>query len=199
MKLEKTDLEVLAHMVRDVREEYSIKQLADRLKKPYVKVHSSIRRLTQKNIIQKRIMGKSHYCRIDYKNNLDIVCFIEAQRTRRFLAEKKAVRILIENIRENLDLPDYTLLIFGSFAKNTQTRDSDIDMAIIAPEAGKAERVMSSIARTSQLAVHSVEFTYDDFIEMLKEKVLSVGKEIARNHIIIHGCEQFYECMGSAE
>lgn len=199
MKLEKTDLKVLAHMVRDVNKEYSIKQLADQLKRPYVKVHSSIKRLTQKNIIRKRIMGKSHYCRIDYQNNFDIVCFIEGQRTRKFLAERKAIRILLENIGENLAMPDYIMLIFGSFARNTQTRGSDIDIALIATEAEKAERVMNSITRTTQLAIHSVEFTYDGFIEMLRAKELTVGKEILKNHIIIHGCEQFYECMRLAE
>lgn len=199
MKLEKTDMEILAFMVRDVSREHSIKQLADLLKRPYVKVHDSIQRLLKKNILQKKVMGKSHYCRIDRKNNMDIVCFAEAQRAREFLAGRKAIRILMDNIREKLALPDHSLVIFGSFAKNMPAKNSDLDIAAITPETEKAGRTMDAVARITPIKIHPIIFSYNDFIEMLKSKELTVGKEIAKNHIIIHGCEQFYECLRLAE
>lgn len=198
-KLEKTDTEILAFMVRDIATEHSIKQLADLLKRPYVKVHSSVQRLLKKSILKKEVKGKSHYCRIDYKNNLDIVCFAEAQRTREFLDKRKAIRILMDNLREKIALPDYSLAIFGSFAKDTHAKSSDLDIAAITSETEKAERTMNAIARTATFKIHPIAFSYNDFIEMLRSKELTVGKEIAKNHILIHGYEQFYECLRLAE
>ena len=201
LKLEKTDMEILVHMVKDMSKEYSIKELADQLKRPYVKVHSSIQRLQKKNLIKKRILGKSHYCRFDYKNNLDVACFVEAQRARDFTNKNKPIKIFLENIKEKLLFPNYSLVIFGSFAKNKQTKNSDLDLVIITSKQNleKAERTPNALARTSNISIHSVEFIWVDFIKMLLSKELTVAKEIVKNHIIIHGCEQFYECIRLSE
>lgn len=201
MKLEKTDMKILTFMVRDIRKEYSIKQLADQLKTPYVKVHASIQRLLKKGILKKKIFGKSHYCSIDYKNSLDVVCFAEAQRARNFFEKRKEIKLLISNIEEKLPIPDYSLIIFGSFVENRVSKNSDLDIALITPQESleKAGRVMNSITRTTPLKIHSIEFSYTDLIEMLKSKELTVGKEIAKNHIIIQGCEQFFECLRLSE
>lgn len=201
IKLEKTDMKILVHMVKDITKEYSIKELAEQLNRPYAKVHSAVQRLLTKNIIKRRILGKSHYCSLDYKNNLDIACFVEAQRARSFAIKNKPLQIFLDNLKEKLAFFDYSLIIFGSFAENRQTKNSDLDLAIITSEQNleKAERTANALAGTSNINIHSVEFTHTDFIEMLKSKKLTVAKEIIRNHIIIHGCEQFYECIKVSE
>lgn len=196
VKLEKTDMKILSYMVNNINREYSIKELADHLKTPYVKIHASIQRLEQKKIIKKKILGKSHYCSFEYRNNLDIACFIEAQKAREFMDKNKRIRILMDNLKEELTIPDYSLIIFGSFAINMQTGKSDLDIAIISQknDLEKAERTTNAIARTSNIKTHTISFTYNDFIKMLRSKELTVGKEILKHHVILHGCEQFYEC-----
>lgn len=200
-KLEKTDMKILGHMVKGVSREYSMKELADQLETPYVKIHSSIQRLANKNIIKKRVLGKSHYCSFDYKNNLDVACFTEAQRARDFADKNRHIKIFFDNVQENLAFPDYSLAIFGSYAKKTQTKNSDLDLAVITEKGDleKAERTINALARTSNMKIHVVGFTYNDLIEMLKSKELTVGKEIINGHIILHGCEQLYECIRLSE
>lgn len=199
MKLEKTDIEVLKLMVKDIKKEYSIKQLAEQLGKTYVKVYNSIQRLGKKCVITKKVMGKSHYCNIDCKNNLDIVCFIEAQKARIFLSKNKSIAVFVDSINEKILSPDYVLVVFGSYADGKSTKNSDLDIALIIGDKSKAERVINAVARISPLKVHALEFTYNDLIEMLKAKEMNVGKEIAANHVILHGCEQFYECIRLAQ
>ena len=58
---------------------------------------------------------------------------------------------------------------------------------------------MNSISRISSLKLHALEFTYHDLGEMLKAKELTVGKELVKNHLIIHGCEPFYETIRLAQ
>lgn len=201
IKLEKTDMRILLYIVKDISKEYSIKELADQLKKPYVKVHSSIQRMIKRNIIKKKVLGKSHYCRFDYKNNLDIACFVESQKARDFTNNNKPVKIFLDNLKNKLTFPDYSLVIFGSFAKNTQIKNSDLDLAIITSKQNlrKTELIINALAKIINIQIHSVEFSYKDFIEMLKSKELNVAKEIIKNHIIIHGCEQFYESIDLSE
>lgn len=201
MKFEKTDLKILEFLVKDINKEYSIKQIADLIKKPYVKVHSSIQRLIEKGIIEKRILGRSHYCKIDYKKNIDIVCFIESLKARRFLEKRKEIKIFIDSIKEKILLPDYSLVVFGSYAEGKEGKKSDLDIASITSknQVKKISRVIDPLERISSLNVHQIEFSYDDFIKMLNSKEMNVGKEILKKHIIIHGSEQFYECVKLSE
>ncbi|MBM3199928.1 nucleotidyltransferase domain-containing protein [Candidatus Woesearchaeota archaeon] len=201
IKLEKTDMKILAHMARDMSKEYSIKELSDQLNTPYVKIHNSVHRLADRGMIKKRVLGKSHYCSFDYKSNLDVACFVEAQIARNFLRINKPVKILIENIQERLSIPSYSLVVFGSFAKSTQTKSSDLDLAVITEQRTleKTERTINAVAETSNIKVHTTAFIYEDFIKMLKSKDVTVGKELAKNHIVLHGCEQFYECIRMSE
>lgn len=200
-KLEKTDFEVLGFMIKKIETKYSIKQIADAIKKPYVKVYKSIQRLTESSIIKKEIMGKSHYCLIDYKNNMDVVCFISKQISRNFLEKNKSIKVLFNRIKENIKFPDYSLVLFGSYAKGNANKHSDIDICIITSKENqeKAEQVMSSVKGITSSGIHSMEFSYNDFIEMLKSKKFNVGKEIFKDNIIFKGQEQFYDCKRLAD
>ena len=196
-QLEKTDYEVLIFLIENLNKEYSIKEISQSLKKPYVKIHSSINRLLKQKIIKEEIKGRSRYCSIDYINNLDVVCFINSQKASNFLAKNKKISIVVEDIIKNIKFSNYSIVLFGSYAKGKADKHSDLDIAIITSEKGKEEsdRVMNFVKRLSSLKIHSLEFTYENFIEMLKSKENSVGKEMLKNHIIFKGCEQFYDCL----
>ena len=201
IQLEKTDFEVLILLIENINKEYSIKELSERLKRPYVKIHSSIKRLSKQGIINELIKGKSHYCSIDYKRNIDVVCFINSQKAKEFLKKNKKINIIISEIINSIKFSNYSLVLFGSYAKGNADKHSDLDIAIITPNENKeeAERIMNSTKRLSSSEIHSLEFTYENFIEMLKSKEMNVGKEIVKNHIIFKGCEQFYDCRRLAE
>lgn len=201
MQLEKTDFEVLNFLIKNINEEYSIKEISEKIKRPYVKIHKSIKRLSNKKIIREIVKGKSHYCSIYYKENIDIVCFINSQRTKEILEKNKKIKLIVLDIFNSIKFSDYTLIIFGSYAKGTADKHSDLDVAIITSAENKeeAERVMNSIKKLSSIEIHSLEITYKNFIEMLKSKDGNVGKEIVKDHIILKGCEYFYECIRLAE
>ena len=201
LQLEKTDFEVLNFLIENFNKEFSIIEIAKTLKRPYAKVHGSINRLSDKKIIKEEIKGKSHYCSIDYKNNLDVVCFINSQKAKQFLLRNKKIKLVIEEIISSLKISSYTLILFGSYAKGNADKHSDLDIALITSSEDKevAERVINSKKILSQIDIHSLEFSYKEFIEMLKSKDMNVGMEIVKNHIIFKGCEQFYDSMRLAE
>ncbi|MBU0976887.1 MAG: nucleotidyltransferase domain-containing protein, partial [Nanoarchaeota archaeon] len=183
IKLEKTDFEVLKFLIENLDKEFSIKEIAESLKRPYVKVHNSVGRLSSKKIIKRETKGKSHYCSIDYKNNINIVCFINSQKAKEFLLKNKKIGLILEEIISGIKIPNYTLLIFGSYAKGNADKHSDLDIASITSDEDKEDvgRVISSKKRLSSINIHSLEFSYKEFIEMLKSKEMNVGKEIVKN------------------
>ncbi len=201
IQLEKTDFEVLGLLIEDISQEYSIKDISNKLKRPYVKIHNSIKRLAKQGIIKEVIKGKSHYCSVDYKGNIDLVCFINSQKAKEFLRRNKKISIVISEIVSSIKFPNCSLVLFGSYAKGNADKHSDVDIAIITSDEDKekAEKIMNSIKRLSSLEIHSLEFTYENLIEMLKSKENNVGKEIVKSSIIFKGCEQFYECRRLAE
>lgn len=201
IQLEKTDFEVLKFLIENLDNEFSIKEISDKLKRPYVKIHSSINRLVNKKIVNEKIKGKSRYCSVDYKNNIDVVCFVNSQISKEFLLKNKKIKLIIDEIVSGIKIPSYTLLIFGSYAKGKADKNSDLDLALISSSEDKEEieRLINSKKRLSSIDIHSLEFSYKEFIEMLKSKEMNVGKEIVKNHIIFKGCEQFYEVRRLAE
>lgn len=201
IKLEKTDFEVLSFLIANIPGEYSIMELSQKLNRPYVKVHNSIKRLSKKKIIKEELKGKAHYCSINYRENTDVACFINSQKSRDFLDKNKKISLIINEIIKSIKFPNYSLVLFGSYGKGKADKHSDVDIAIITSNENKeeAERVTNSIKKISSLDIHSLEFTYSDFIEMLKSKEMNVGKEIVKNYIIFKGCEQFYDCMKLTE
>ena len=196
-KLEKTDFEVLAFLINNLNSEYSIREIAKYLKKPYVKAHKSIKRLSNQKIVSITIKGKSHYCKVDVNNNLDVICFIEYQKSKEFLLRHKKIKLALDEIANSVKSANYSLIIFGSYAKGTSDKNSDLDIAAITSKEDKeeAEKAIKSAKMISSLNIHSLEFTYQEFIEMLKSKQNNAGKEIAKNRIILKGAEQFHECI----
>jgi len=201
LQLEKTDFEVLNFLIENLELEFSIKEISLKINRAYVKIHNSIKRLSKKKIIKEELKGRAHYCSLDYKSCMDIVCFINSQKAKEFLTKNKNIGPIIDEILKNVKFPDYTLVLFGSYAKGSAEKHSDVDIAIIVSNENKeeAERVMNSIKRLSSLDIHSLEFTYKDFIEMLSSKENNVGKEIVKKSIVFKGCEQFYDCRRLSE
>jgi predicted nucleotidyltransferase len=197
LQLEKTDFEVLSFLIGNLGKEYSIRDISRELVRSYVKIHNSVKRLSKKKIIKENIKGKSHYCSLDYEKNIDVVCFIQAQLAKEFLEKNQKISLIISDIISSIKFSDYTLVLFGSYAKGNADRHSDIDIVIMtsAEDKEKAERAVNSIRKLSPLEVHSLEFTYSEFIQMLSSKENNVGKEIVKSNIIFKGCEQFYDCI----
>lgn len=85
-------------------------------------------------------------------------------------------------------------LVFGSYAKGKQRKDSDIDIAILVEkkEVAKAKAIMESIKLKEMISIHSYVFSYEEFIEMLKHDMENVGKEILRHHLVFYNPSVFY-------
>ena len=175
-----------------------ILELSRKIKRPYSQTHRNIKILEKKGLITLNTIGHTNLCIYNYKKDIITTSYIESLRTKEFLNKNKKIELLINKITSEFKIPTYTLIIFGSYVKGTETKTSDVDIAIITDEQNisEAERIEKYISNISTIRIHIIEFTYNDFSKMLVSKEeINVGKEMIKNHIIITGYENFYKTM----
>ncbi|MCX6707429.1 MAG: nucleotidyltransferase domain-containing protein, partial [Candidatus Woesearchaeota archaeon] len=83
---------------------------------------------------------------------------------------------------------------FGSYAKGTQTKQSDMDLCVITDNEETKQKA-EQIIRNVPFNIHFLCFTTKEFINMLSTTELNVGKEIVKDNIILKGAEGFYEMV----
>ena len=85
----------------------------------------------------------------------------------------------------------FIFLIFGSYAKNKQTKSSDIDIILISNEKDFEEN-LSNILSLLPLKIHALVFREEEFIRMKDSKKSNVVQEAMENNIILYGIENYY-------
>jgi len=92
----------------------------------------------------------------------------------------------------------YTLLITGSYARNKQKPESDLDIVIICDNSCDPSAILAEIRFESEMMIpeiHPYIFKESEFYEMLTNDKANYGKEIARNNLIITGGKQYYSIL----
>jgi predicted nucleotidyltransferase len=87
----------------------------------------------------------------------------------------------------------FIAIIFGSYAKGTKSKTSDIDLMIIS-ESDK-EKIFERIVNLLPLDIHLVAFNYDQFLSMAKNRDFSVVSEALHRNIILIGIEDYYRML----
>lgn len=137
--------------------------------------------------------GNAYYYRINYANSFSRQALEMIQQEKQQLNSPDFIALNI--IREfvygltNLRLENIQrIVLFGSYAKKTYSRDSDIDIAIITKEKSPDEEIMaaeiiSQIKKRFGREIQPHYFTEKEFEERKKKEGLE--KEIARDGIIL--------------
>ncbi|RLE41118.1 hypothetical protein DRZ77_00005, partial [Candidatus Woesearchaeota archaeon] len=101
--------------------------------------------------------------------------------------------VLYRRIKE-IKNPFFICVVFGSYAKGTARKGSDLDLCVITNEE-KVDREINTILDITPFEIHYLKFSSDEFIKMLKTTEFNVGKGIVKNKIILKGIEEFYELI----
>lgn len=104
----------------------------------------------------------------------------------------------IQKLISKIKTPFYSLLITGSYAKNKQRKNSDLDIVIICDDQRRPNTILSQIKTESELLVpevHPMIFTKSEFLQMLLNKEENYGKETVRNNLAVSGAKQFYSIL----
>ncbi len=187
------DAIIVRRLIERKNEELNILKLSTELRTDYKTVYSIIKRLEKESLVKLESFGQS--CRIKLISQVHPFIFEAEYARRRELLKNKNLLVMLNDFKNTLPSKCYILLIFGSYAKKTQTKNSDIDLMFIVPD-GKEELFEKSVHRVTRLLplpIHYLVFSEKQFLDMVNAKESNVGKEALKNNIILYGIETFYE------
>jgi len=112
--------------------------------------------------------NKTYYINKNHQITKTTLMLIETNKTIKFIERHPKISIILDRLSEK-----NTIIIFGSYANNTQKKDSDIDILIF----NESENI------TLPIKTHTQQTSYDKFKKALLKKN-ALAMEIYDNHII---------------
>ena len=182
---------ILKYLIEHKETKYSINQLAKARDINYKSAYLNIQKLAKRKIIQTEHLGNQVSCSFNY--NFDPLVFeVESERRTEILQEKKINSIYREI--SPINSPFLILILFGSYAKRTSTKTSDIDLLLISDD-NNLKKQVNQILSLLPFAIHLNELTIAEFLSMLKSREFSVVEEVKKNNILLFGIENYYNLI----
>jgi len=141
------------------------------------------------------------YCKLSLKGNSSLLAYIEAIRTSRFFTNNRDLEIVVNNLLSKIASPFFTIIIFGSHAKGTATKKSDIDILFVIPNRTMEKEISSavgSIEHISPICIHETTLTNQEFTDLLKQKTANIAWEAVDNRIVPYGAEALFKMLEPA-
>lgn len=174
------------------KEPISIMQASGAIVMDYKNTHSLVQGLTSSGAIIKENIGNTNPISINLIPNQDIY-ITENKRTEEFLSKNSKLKV-IRNYIEELSYPFLIVLIFGSYAKDAKTQNSDIDICIISDNEEKKNKLIEMLSLLA-LKINIQEFTTHQFTSMIEKSQNNLGHEIIKNNIILYGTDNYYNLI----
>ncbi len=105
---------------------------------------------------------------------------------------------LLEEFTKILSKEIYCLLVTGSYATQTFTNKSDIDLVIIADNPKRLDAETRQFCELSTPSIHLYVFTPEEVLAMFVDKHPNYGTEFLKKHLLLYGGEFFYACVHEA-
>ncbi len=153
-----------------------LRDIVKRTNMPYGTVQGIINK--NKYLFDIKIEGENKY--FSFRNNISnkyLFHQIEIERTKVFIQKNPRLRPFIEKMQE-LKTP---FLVFGSFAKDTACKNSDLNLLFIS---GKKE----TPDHLCPIEIHKIFINPKKISELKKE---ALYREIIKEHVIIFGYDLF--------
>ncbi|MFW5704412.1 MAG: nucleotidyltransferase domain-containing protein [Nanoarchaeota archaeon] len=185
--LKQNELQVLELLFDDLTSKYTIHSLSEKLNQKYPQTFRIVKELENKKLIILETIGNSKVISLDFENFHEEYIIVEISRTKK--TNSKITKI-IEILRKIENVP--TSILFGSFANNTNKKDSDIDLLFLTEN----EKIQREIK--NKLSLYNIDFNFiskENLLDLFFSKGLNLGQEILKNHKVLTGFENFIQLL----
>jgi len=194
--LTKTQIKIMKIFVSRINERFSIKQIAEILKKPYPLIHRSTKLLINEGFLFK---DDKNFIALNYKNNFQTLSYIESLRADTLIRDK-TLKLFAKDVFDKINNDFFIFLIFGSSVESKAPRDIDIlfiiqDKEKINETEKAISNIASSLSKKFDINVISIESAYEMFA---KRESINVLNETLNKHIILFGAENYYRILKNA-
>lgn len=189
--LTKQQLAILGVFKKDLFASLTFKQIKEQSKqKSNNIVQIALKEFKKQDLVKTEIIGDVTTYSLNFSQNLTLsyLNLINGLEIKKRKFPKKILSEIQKRISKQTNF--FILIIFGSYAKNKATEQSDLDLAVILEsESTKIEIVplLETIKRREIKPIDYHLFTKNEFLEMLKVDYENVGKQIYKNSLIYYG------------
>lgn len=185
--------------------QFTINEIAKRTGISYSYVYKQIEELKNKGVLLVEQRSNRKYCKPNYKNSDIRTSFVKISTkiADDFLKNREKFFSIIEKLLSVLprktDFNLLSIVLFGSLAKSTDSKKSDMDLFILVPSKKKYDEAVEmecvALSRSFNIEINPIISEPASLLTMLKDKELNVGKEILKDKIILFGAEKFWELI----
>ncbi len=206
-----TALKIVGLLRNNLEKGFTILEISKLLKIGYRPTYNHIAELEKiKAIITKKV-GNAKLCSLNLENAHARYFLQEIDLARKeelFESDQKLKTILEEitpKITNKITSSLHSIILFGSHAKGTATKTSDIDLLFIVSVLkdksvrGLIERECASYQYSHSVNISPLITDMEEFKKMLKSKSINVGKEAKAFGIALYGSEQFWRLIAWQE
>jgi len=193
--INQTTLKILGLYRSDYRKSLYLRQIARETKVDVKAIQLQLKRLERANILSSVLKGRNKEYTVNLRNSITKYYLILAETfaSVNYLTKNFLVKKIVSEIGDRLEGPT---MLFGSFAKGEQTKQSDIDLFVM--DDMKLESLAKNIVREIGDAIGreiSVKFSSKkQFMNGLEEGDPLV-REVVSNHIVLRGVDDFCDLM----
>ena len=188
----KLELKIVDLLARNTERKFTINEIATSLKEYYSFVHRSVNKLINDSVVTKEKAGKSYLCSINLgtEKTIALVNLSEIEKKNEFYNSNKELKIILEDFVKSIEsaVNAISIVLFGSYAKGTVTKESDIDILLISKTKAGIDKTTKEIYAKYGKEINPVIMTSEDF---KRQKDRAIIKEVIKNHYVLYGVEKF--------
>jgi predicted nucleotidyltransferase len=169
--------------------EMTIKEIQKRVNYSYERVNTSLKELEKKKIIFSKTIGKT----LTYTADYDHLCLrfaFNRYMTERIIKLSERHLLIYKSLKEISNETFGIVILFGSYSKGNETKNSDIDLMVISDSQKQAEESVNKIKSTRGFNITLAFVKKTEFSKIKKEN--SELWEDIKNYSIVFNSQDIY-------
>ena len=167
-------------------------------KKTKTWVFNTLKLLVKNNILKSKRKANLDIYSLNVGNPItfQLLQYLEAQENLDF----SKINIVSE-IVEKVPVKNYSLVVFGSYTENKQTKNSDLDICILIENKDVEKRIkpyFNDIKLNHSIKIDEHYITFEDFVKMLLRDEENLGKQIYIKHKLFYNPDIYYQLIKEA-
>lgn len=204
---QETLLNIIGLLRKNLNRGLTILEISKILKIGYDPAYKHITEMNKQNIITINKVGNAKQCSLNIKNDKcrNLLQEADLSKIESIYGENPKIKNILETLKAKLTekyIADiHSIILFGSYAKNTAVKSSDIDILFIVTDLKNKqlrediERECSAFEYSHNIRLSQIITDIAEFRKMLIAKELNVGKEAREYGISLYGSEKFWRIV----